>query len=256
MQKLTYITFILMISLCISSCAINSNKKKNLTVFAAASVSDVIKEIATDFEETSGIKLRINHASSGILARQIESGATCDYYISASKEWLDYIDSLDIMNGKTVQTLAHNRMALIVPANSNMNTLSTDELADLPESLEGRISIGDPAHVPAGKYALEIFQKYQLDSALNDRILPAKDVRDALFMVEMEEAPFGMVYTSDAKKSKKVKTVYEFDTRDCSEIGCYGIAGKAKSDLMNQFIDYLQSEQAKKIWKNHGFLIQ
>jgi molybdate transport system substrate-binding protein len=190
------------------------------------------------------------------LARQIESGATCDYYVSASKEWLDYIDSLDIMNGNSVQVLARNRMALIVPARSKMSRLTVDELAELPGKLKGRISIGDPAHVPAGKYAWEIFQKYKLDSDLKDKILPAKDVRDALFMVEMEEVPFGVVYTSDAKKSKKVKAVYEFNADDCTEIGCYGIAGKEKSDLMNQFIDYLKSKQAKNIWKNHGFVIQ
>eukprot|EP01029_Cantina_marsupialis_P000245 TRINITY_DN10212_c0_g3_i1.p2 TRINITY_DN10212_c0_g3~~TRINITY_DN10212_c0_g3_i1.p2 ORF type:complete len:257 (+),score=37.06 TRINITY_DN10212_c0_g3_i1:3754-4524(+) len=256
MNRLLTCFTLIILAITHSSCIVNSKKKPVVTVFAAASVTDVVNNMAEDFKSKTGISLRVNFASSGILARQIESGADCDYYISASKSWMDYVDSLKLMNEISIEVLAQNRMALIVPLQSAINELSQEDLYRLPELFEGRISIGDPSHVPAGKYAHRIIEKNNWKNALENRYLPAKDVRDALFMVEMNEVEMGMVYKSDALKSKKVRMVYEFPKEDCFRISYFGISSKENDERLNQFVQYLHSEEARNVWVKHGFVIE
>ncbi|WP_321316093.1 molybdate ABC transporter substrate-binding protein [Labilibaculum sp.] len=251
--KIKYLFLLLFVFLL--SCSPHNKSTNSISVFAATSVTDVMNEIAQEFKKETGINVRLNFASSGILARQIESGAEFDYYVSASKDWMDYLDSLQLVDRNSITSLVENRMVAIVPIENTDLYLDSVSIVDFPDLFKGRISIGDPAHVPAGKYAMQIMINNSWENKLAKRILPAKDVRDALFMVEMGEVEMGMVYLSDAQKSKKVKMVYEFAVKDCDPMLYYG-SGKVKSDKnLKAFISFLNEDKAKSIWKKNGFKI-
>jgi molybdate transport system substrate-binding protein len=235
------------------SCSNRQEKKNQISIFAASSVTNVARELAHDFERSSGIKVKLNIASSGILARQIESGALFDYYISANQNWMKYVDSLSLVNKHSIRNLASNQLVAIVPFTDQRAISENDFLMQFPSLFSGRLSIGDPKHVPAGKYAMQAIDYYEWDEELGNRILPAKNVRDALLMVELGEAEMGIVYQTDAKKSAKVNIVYTFPYHACDSIHYMGAASKSKSESLDQFLLYLQSIEAKQIWNKNGF---
>lgn len=254
LKSKTVCLYLILFSLLIS-CSSSDKSKNSVSVFAAASVTNVMTDIAGEFKKETGISIQLNFASSGILARQIESGADFDYYLSASKEWMDYLDSLQLVDRNSINSIAGNRMVAIVPIENKELLVDSTSIATFPDLFKGRISIGDPSHVPAGKYAMQIMVSNSWETKLTKRILPAKNVRDALFMVEMGEAEMGMVYLSDAQKSKKVRTVYEFSVDECDPIMYYG-AGKIKLDeKLKAFVSFLKGDKARLIWKRNGFKI-
>lgn len=235
------------------SCSNKEKKSKSITVFAAASVTNVIQEIAKSYSKETGVKIRLNIASSGILARQIESGADFDYYISASKTWMDYVDSNKLVAHNSVCTVAGNSLVAIVPNNSEISVIDTSNIYNFPKLFRGRLSLGDPGHVPVGKYSVQVLKYYQCNETLLDRYLPAKNARDALFMVEMAECGMGMVYASDAINSQKVKIIYEFPDKACDPIRYYAAISNGENQYMNQFLEFMKSDQVKEIWKRNGF---
>ncbi|PKQ61230.1 molybdate ABC transporter substrate-binding protein [Labilibaculum filiforme] len=245
----------LLLSCFLLSCSSSNKPTNTISVFAAASVLDVMTEIADAFKAETGISVRLNFASSGILARQIENGASFDYYISASKDWMDYLDSLQLVDRHSIQSLVENRMVAIVPIENTDLYLDSVSIINFPDVFKGRISIGDPAHVPAGKYARQILITNRWESRLADRLLPAKNVRDALFMVEMGEVEMGMVYLSDAKKSKKVRIVYEFALTDCEPMRYYGAKQLKSNEKLQAFSVFLNQGKVKSIWKKNGFKV-
>jgi molybdate transport system substrate-binding protein len=237
------------------SCSNKQEKKNQITLFAASSVTNVAQELSDDFERTSGIKVRLNLASSGILARQIESGANFDYYISANYKWMQYVDSMALVKKSSITKLASNQMVAIVPLADKRNIQEKEFRLNFPTLFTGRLSIGDPKHVPAGKYAMQVIESYAWEKELVNRILPAKNVRDALLMVELGEAEMGIVYKTDAEKSSKVNIIYSFADTVCEPIRYMGASSKSSSESLDQFLLYLQSAEAKNIWSKNGFKI-
>ncbi len=227
--------------------------KQELLVFAAASLSDVLSEIVDSFEVNYNIKVLTNMASSGTLARQIEQGGTPDLYISASKKWGDYVDSLGCFVAGFKSDIAYNQLVLIAPNNSDKEVTAIDSSLNFKILLgEGRLSIGDPAHVPAGMYARQSLEYYGWYHQLTGKVLPAKDVRSALMVVEMEEAPLGIVYRTDAQKSSEVKILHSFPEKSHKPI--VYVAGVCTNyDEAKAFYTYLSSNEMKTIWEKYGF---
>jgi len=230
-----------------------NNKDNSIMVFAAAGLTDVMAEIADSFESNYHIKVKTNMASSGTLARQIEQGALADIYISASKKWSDYIDSLDVSNNTLKSTIASNKLVLIAPIHSNLKLDCIDSTLNIKYLIGSeRISMGDPAHVPAGKYGQQSLMHYGWYDKIQSQLLPAKDVRSALMVVEMSEAPLGIVYKTDALKSSKVKIIAQFPDVSHSPIEIIASVMNEKASA-KQFYEYLQSNQAKLLLKKYGF---
>jgi len=227
--------------------------KESIMVFAAASLTDVLAEIVDSFEVKYNVHVKTNTASSGTLARQIEQGGTPDVYISASKKWADYVDSLGYIRHNLKSTIAANELVLITPLNSKINIPTIDSSLNFLALLGSeRLSMGDPAHVPAGKYARQSLNYYGWFAQLNKKTLFAKDVRSALMVVEMEEAPLGIVYRTDAQKSKKVNIVGTFAEESHKPI--VYIASVCNEKLAaNNFYNYLNSASTKAIWTKYGF---
>lgn len=240
------------IVLAVASCK-TKNKTKSIRVFAAAGLTDVMAEIVDSFEGEYNIKVKTNIASSGILARQIEQGAPADIYISASKKWSDYVDNLGIRKSNQKQEIASNKLVLIVPISREIQCVTIDSVLNFKYLLkDGRVSMGDPAHVPAGKYAQQALNYYGWYKSIKPQILPAKDVRSALMVVEMNEVQLGIVYKTDASKSSKVKILGQFSEESHEPI-------KIIASMMNEgeetqkFYKYLLSDKVKNILKKSGF---
>ncbi|WP_372751534.1 molybdate ABC transporter substrate-binding protein [Labilibaculum sp.] len=255
LSKIPHKVFLLLVCCILQSCSSTPKQTNSITVFAAASLTDVMTEIASQFKKETGYSVRLNFASSGILARQIENGAHCDYYLSASKEWMDYLDTLQYVDRNSIHSHAGNRIVAIVPVDNKKMIIDSVTIVNFPQLFEGRISLGDPNHVPAGKYAMQMIEKYGWIAELKHRLLPAKNVRDALFMVEMGEVEMGIVYASDAHKSDKVRVVYEFSGADCDPIRYYGASCPKPKKAVGAFLEFLQTDQVKLVWAKNGFRI-
>ncbi len=231
----------------------SNSKKTSIMVFSAASLTDVLSEIADSFEVKYNVKVKTNMASSGTLARQIEQGGKPDIYISASKKWANYVDSLGYILKDQKATIAKNHLVLIAPKNSSAEITSIDSTLEFISLLgKDRLSIGDPAHVPAGKYAKQSLEYFGWYKQLDGKILPAKDVRSALMVVEMEEAPIGIVYKTDALKSTKVKILNSFPEKSHKPIMYVSGVINDKQEAKD-FFTYLQSDETKDIWEKYGF---
>lgn len=247
--------------LCIAGCIVQvafgtehrNGTKDEIMVFSAASLTDVVKEIAAAFEDEYHARVKTNMASSGTLARQIAQGVVPDVYISANRRWMDYVDSLEYMKKETIKKIAGNKLVLITPLSDSRTSVAIDRSLDMSALLgDSRLSIGDPAHVPAGKYAKEALAYFGWESVLEKHALPAKDVRSALMVVEMGEAPLGIVYRTDALKSRKVKVIGTFPEQAHQPI-VYVAGVCSGNEKAGAFMLFLVSEASTEIWCKSGF---
>ena len=246
--------YIVLVLLCSACSQKKSNNENELTVFCAASLTDVISEITSEFKKENNIQVKLNLASSGTLARQIEHGATPAIFISANKKWVDYLVQLQLTIPETEKNIAGNSMVLIAPLNSKLDSFAFSSEIDLPELFEGRISIGDPQYVPAGAYAVQIFKKLDCEKEMEPRFLPAKDVRSALVVVELGEVEAGIVYKTDALKSKKVKIITEFPDSLHEPVNYFMVMIKnQKNELSTNLYNYIVSQEMATVWEKYGF---
>ena len=237
---------------------------KELVIFNAASTTDLVNDLAAMFAKRSGIKTVSNPASSGTLARQLEQGAGADIYISASAKWMEYVDGLGLAARQS--QFALNRLVLVAPAalESEMKTAlgSADGSAvpvikkgiALQDVFSGRISIGDPAHVPAGAYAEEALTWVGCFGALESRIQPAADVRAAMAVVELAECALGVVYETDAKKSDKVAVVGVFPEESHKPVVYYCAVLTSASPGADALYDFMLNDSgAAEVFRKYGF---
>ena len=175
------------------------------TVFAAASLTEPLRALAQDWQARGHPVPRLVFAASSALARQIEQGAPADLFLSADEPWMDYLAQRGLILDASRVSPIGNALVLITPANQPRQvTLApgTDLLALLGP--RGRLATGDPAHVPVGRYAQAALGWLGQWDALSPRLARADNVRSALVLVERGEAPFGIVYATDAAASRAV----------------------------------------------------
>ncbi len=190
----------------------NAAAEMEVVVFAAASTTNAISEIGDLYSARNLGTVRTAFASSSTLAKQIASGAPADVYLSANRKWMDFLEERNAVDKATRFDLLGNRIVLIAPMDSSVQALNVNGELDLAALLgsDGRLSMGDPDHVPAGMYGKKAMQRLNLWDKVKDRLAPMKDVRAALVLVERAEAPLGQVYATDAAISKKVRVVGAF----------------------------------------------
>ncbi len=252
-MKLTKVSTALLIAGMVVSFAASAK----VTVFAAASMTDALQQIAEQYKsEKASNEVVFSFASSSTLAKQIEEGAPADLFISASNKWMKYLSDKNLTVKETEKVLAGNELVLIAPAKSaNLVDIAKGEwIKGLKDSY---LSVGDPAHVPAGQYAEESLTKLNLWDQVKDKLARAKDVRGALALVERAEAPYGIVYSTDAKVSKDVKAVGVFP-KDSYKPVEYPVAILKDHDNADtrDFLNYLESSTAKKIFVEYGFSVK
>lgn len=230
--------------------------KTNITVFAAASTTNALTEIVAMYASEGNGAVALSFASSSTLARQIEHGAPADVFLSADTEWMAYLEEKKLLEPGSRSDLLGNRIVCIVPVSHAVPPVNISPQLDLAALLgkDGLLAVGDPAHVPVGKYAKAALERLRLWSQVENRIAPAKDVRAGLALVERAESPLGIVYASDAVISDKVRIVGTFPLDSHPDI-TYPVATvkTAKSAAALHFINFMSTPQAKKIWAKYGF---
>ena len=231
--------------------------RERILVFSAGSTINAIAEVGDIFNEQGNEKCVISCAASSTLAKQIEQGAPADIFISANPKWMDYLSEKELIEPETRFDLLGNRLVLIAPISNDSRIEITPGL-DLAGLLGNeRMAMGDPDHVPAGIYGKRALITLGMWDDIKDRVAPMKDVRAALVMVEREETPFGIVYSTDARISKKVRIVDAFPETSHPPI-TYPVAIVAKKECpaTKRFILFLQSPEAKVVFLKYGFTVK
>jgi molybdate transport system substrate-binding protein len=224
----------------------------DINVSAAASLTNVLQELATPYEKQSGDHIVFNFAASSLLARQIEEGAPADMIFSADEAKLDELAQKGLLIPDSRKSILTNTLAIIVPAENGAAIKST---ADLADGGIKHIALGEPATVPAGIYAKEYLQKLGIWDAIKDKVVPVESVRAALAAVESGNADAGIVYKTDAMISKKIKVAYEVPAADGPAISYpLAITKDAKQpEAAGKFATYLESPAAAAVFEKYGF---
>jgi len=238
------------------SWAVKTPLSPPVTVFAAASLTDAVTELATRYERETGLTLRLSFASSSTLARQIENGAAADLFLAADEEWMGYLDERGLVAAGTWIRPIGNRLVAVAPSD-RARPLELRRGFDLLAVLgDGRLSTGDPAHVPAGRYARQALEYFGVWAIAEPRLARAENVRAALALVERGEVPLGIVYATDARASKAVQVVAEFPAESHQPIR-YSFAAMAGRDRneARELLAFLTSPPAIAVFRSHGFEI-
>lgn len=234
--------------------SLTTSATQKITVFAAASLTNAMQDIATSYQTRhKDTEIVFSFASSSVLAKQIEQGAPADIFMSADQKWMNYLIEHKVATDK--QNLLKNGLVLIAPKQSKLEKVeinaNTDWQAILPKG--ERLAVGDPDHVPAGLYAKESLTNLGVFDKLFPQMAPASNVRDALMLVERNEAALGIVYSTDAKVSDKVKIIASFPTETFTPIEYPITLLKPEA---KEFYQYLSSETAKTIFQKYGFITE
>lgn len=226
-----------------------------VTVFAAASTTNAVKEIGNMFSEQINVGFIPSFASSSTLAKQIENKAPANIYISANYKWMDYLEEKAIINQSSRFDLLSNRIVLIVPADSSIKTIDIKANFDLKKLLgSGFLSMGDPDHVPAGIYGKQSLINLGVWDSIKNKVARSKDVRAALMLVERGESPLGIVYATDAAITKKVRVAGTFPEKSHAPIlypAALVAGGETPAAL--EFMKFLKTQEAKAIFEKYGF---
>ncbi|QNN25502.1 molybdate ABC transporter substrate-binding protein [Planctomycetales bacterium ZRK34] len=221
-----------------------------LQLYVAASTAHVIEPLMVEYQNRTGVVVRVNAAASSTLARQIEQGAPADVYLSANEKWMDHLAGKKLIDPASRRDLLGNRLVLVAPASHNTPAMS---ISDALSKLDGRLAMGDPDAVPAGLYGKAALQSMKLWAAVEPHVAAAKDVRSALLLVERGEADFGIVYATDAASSQRVTTVATFDENTHKPIR-YPIALTTQAQAaVNPLFDYLLSSTSREAFEAAGF---
>ncbi len=219
-------------------------------------MTDAISEAAITFTESTGIEVVLSFAASSVLAKQIEHGAPAGVYVSANPDWMDYLQEQDLIVGDSRHDIAQNRLAVIAPSDSGM-TIEIDDPQTIIDALgdNGRLAVGDPSHVPSGRYARQALETLGIWEVLESRLAPSANVRGALALVERGEAPLGIVYRTDTAVTDRVRIVELLPTDSHEQIIYPAARVKAgDSAAAAAFLDFLLSDQGRDILIAHEFM--
>ena len=213
-----------------------------------------MQDVTRQFTLATGTPVRLSFASSAILARQIEAGAGADLFVSADQEWMDYLERRQLVRKASRHDLLGNRLVLIAPA-GNVADISLADVASVRAALgSGRLALGEPQTVPAGRYARNALQALGVWPLVEGRLVYADNVRSALAFVARGEAPLGVVYATDARIEKRVVVLAEFPPSSHQPI-TYPVALTSRaSPAAARLLQFLQQPEAQAIFQRYGFV--
>lgn len=224
-----------------------------LSLSVAASLKEVMNDLASEYGKKSpGVTFRKNYGASGALAKQIEQGAPADLFISANREWVEYLKERKLVAQDTIGTFAFN--ALVFAGTTKLPVAGMKDLVKLRQ-----IAIGSPRSVPAGEYAVESFRAAGIEKDLAAKLVMAKDVREAMKYAELGEVDGAFVYRTDAlllgKEAKILFTVPEGLHDRVTYPMALTTVGAGKKDAVD-FLRFLKSPEARKVLEKYGFAVR
>ena len=223
-----------------------------MSVFAAASLTDVLTEIGRTYEKTCGDRIVFNFAGSGILARQIEEGAPADLFVSADDERMNRLEAKGLIDKTTRTSFLSNTLVIVLPREGARRFRGPLDLAYFE-----RVAIADPRTVPAGSYAVRYLERIGLLGPVAPRTIPTENVRAALATVAAGNADAAFVFKTDAQSSKDVRVAYECAPSDVPAIAYPFAVTKeaAQPRAAKKFLAHLQTKAALDVFRKHGFLV-
>jgi len=223
-------------------------------VLAAASLQESLNAAADVWAARHHARPILSFASSSLLAKQIDAGAPADIFISADEPWMDDVARHGLVKLGTRVSFIGNRLVLVAPA-SSARPIAIKPGFPLARLLgDGKLAMGEVNSVPAGKYGKEALTRLGLWDAIASHVVGADNVRSALALVERGEAPYGIVYATDALASKGVKIVGVFPETSHAPI-TYPVAllTAATSPDAEGFRRFLISAAGKAVFRRYGF---
>jgi molybdate transport system substrate-binding protein len=224
--------------------------RRELLVFAAASLTDALGEIGRGFEARTGVRVLFSFAGSNALARQIEAGAPADVFVSANLDRMDELERAGLVRREDRVNLLSNRLAIVVATSSSLVVHAPGDLTQVH-----RLALGDPEAVPAGIYARRWLERVGIWTSVRERVIPTLDVRAALAAVESGAAEAGIVYRTDAAISQGVRVAFEVPPAEAPRI-VYPAAVLASSTVpeAHEFLAHLRSAEARAVFTRLGFV--
>jgi molybdate transport system substrate-binding protein len=245
-----------MSSLLLATLVFAAHAEDKVTIFAAASLTNVITELGAQYEKEQSVKVVNSFAASSALAKQIENGAPADVFMSADSKWMNYLQDKNLIDVSSRINLLGNRLVLIAPKGRSFK-VDFKKTFDFAKAFDGRLCTGDIDAVPVGIYAKQSFSNLGWWDGIKTRIVGAQDVRAALAFVERGECGAGVVYETDAKVSDKVEIVGVFpdETHD-NIVYPLAITSKAAGNASAKlFANYLASPKAAEVFSKYGFTV-
>jgi len=226
-----------------------------VNVFAAASLGDVLKAIATPYEKQTGDRIVFNLGASSFLARQIEEGAPADIFFSADEAKMEALEKRGLIAKDSRKSRLSNSLVIVVAADSELSIKSAKDLA---EAKFRRLALADPKTVPAGIYAKEYLEKEKLWTAVQAKVIPTDNVRAALVGVESGNVEAGIVYKTDAAISRKVKVAFEVPAGEGPAISYpMAVIKEARHpEAARKFLRHLDSPEAGRFFEQFGFIVR
>ena len=237
------------------ACAQPAIAQESITVFAAASLKNALDDTDAAFTKATGVKVVASYAASSALAKQIESGAPADVFISADLKWMDYVADKKLIKADTRVNLLGNKLVLIAPADSKLGNVKIEKGFDIAKLAgDGRIAVADVKAVPAGLYAKAALENLGAWAAAEPKLAQAENVRATLAFVARGETPIGIVYETDAKVEPKVRIIGVFPDGSYPPV-TYPAAETAasKSSAAARYLTFLRGAAAKVIFEKYGF---
>jgi molybdate transport system substrate-binding protein len=224
---------------------------QQLTISAAASLADALREIGSRFEAARpGVTLRHNFAASGVLVQQIVQGAPVDVFVSADQATMDRGVAAQALDPASRRNIARNTLVMVAPAGST----GPNHLADLALPGVGRIAIGKAATVPAGRYTQQALEAAQLWAPLQPKLVPADNVRQVLDYVARGEVAAGFVYRTDAELMKhRLRLVLTAAGHEPITYPAAAVATSRQPALARAYLDHLRSAEAQAVFARFGF---
>lgn len=224
-----------------------------LTVFAAASLTNILNELAPLFERRTNFDVSIVVAGTGALARQIENGAPAHIFMSANEKWMVYLSENGVIDPASQRAVATNRLALIAPAATTWSIKIDDP--EIDGVLEGKpFALADPESVPAGMYGAQSLRSLGLYEPLAATFVLAPHVRVVLTWVARGDAAAGLVYDTDALIGSAIRVVTLMPEESHDPITYWAAHVSANEDNgASEFLDFLVSPKARAVFASHGF---
>ncbi len=242
-----HLAFPLLTATALLACSIG--QAAELTVSAAASLTDAFRAIARDYETRSGTRVLLNFGASGALMQQIAKGAPVDVFASADRQTMEQAHKQHLITG--AQDFTRNTLVLIVPAASTFNPAA---LGDLAQPAVQRITMGNPAVAPIGRYARRALETAGLWAAIEPKIIFAQNVRQALDYVVRAEVDAGFVFITDAALMKdKVRVAFDVPVDMPMTYPIARTVATTHADEAQRFIEYVLSPAGQATLARFGF---
>lgn len=248
----TLLSVLCLMHLLFAGCNTDTQKDPEITVFAAMSLTHALTEIGKEYSRKHRVRVSYNFAASTILQRQIEKGASADVFISASSIQTDALEKLGLLDMKSKDDILTNQLVIVAHKKSD---ISISDPKDIQQDSISRAAIGEPEIVPAGFYAKEALEHFNLWETIQPKLVFGNDVRATLAYLTTRNVDVAFVYQTDKNVSEQVKVIYRFPPNTHSTITYPAVILKAskQKQIARKFIEFLKTPTAYTIFDRYGF---